>query len=416
MWAEPLEFKLSKKSLISYQKSLMHHAIRSRKENKVTFDEKAILQLVKKYKNDPLYPLILEHRSTQKLLSTYVGTTQPNGRIKGGIPIAADGRVHTTFTSNPSTLRSASQKPNLQNIPRPNGSDQNDPANLIRNFFKAKDGYILTARDFSGIEAKLVGYFANDPDYMRLCAIDVHSFYTAHAVSALDGRIKPYDLPDLSWDDIRLTEYLAHIKKNFKADRNNLYKHLVHAANFGQKERGATEKIFLETGIAYPVETIKRVMDIYYELFPKIKKWHWSALLQVESDGFLKNPFGYVHRFSRAMDYEWINGKCHKSPGVDANKVWAFLPQSTAAGIIKEAMLRLFFNRYEEAGQYLRLLIHDELFSECPIDIVDKVDAIVQEEMERPIQCMPLPDSYNMGSHLIVGTEGKKGYRWGQMK
>lgn len=415
-WAKPLEFKLSKKSLTTYQKSLMHSAIRSRKENRVTFDEKAILQLVKKYKNDPLYPLILAHRGTQKLLSTYVGVTQPSGLIRGGIPIGVDGRVHTTFTSNPSTLRSASQKPNLQNIPRPNGADSDDPANLIRNFFKASDGNILTARDFSGIEAKLVGYFASDPDYMRLCAIDVHSFYTAHAVSALDGRIKSYDLPDLSWDDQRLTDYLAHIKKAFKPERNNLYKHLVHAANFGQKERGAAEKILLETGIVYPVETIKRVMDIYYELFPKIKKWHWAACLQVESDGFLQNPFGYIHRFSRPMDYEWISGKCHKSPGVDANRVWAFLPQSTAAGIIKEAMLRLYNQRFEEAGQYLRLLIHDELFSECPEALVDQVDAVVREEMEKPILCMPLPDSYGMGSHLIVGTEAKKGYRWGQMR
>lgn len=416
LWAKPLEFKLSKKSLTNYQKSLTHQAIRSRKENKVTFDEKAILQLVKKYSNDPLYPLILEHRSVGKLLSTYVGVTQPNGRIRGGISIALDGRVHTTFTSNPSTLRSASQKPNLQNIPRPNPNDPSDAANLIRNFFRAPEGTILSARDFSGIEAKLVGYFAGDPDYMRLCAIDVHSFYTAHAVSALDGRIKSSDLPDLSWDDARLTSYLAYIKKNFKSDRNNLYKHLVHAANFGQKEKGATEKIFLETGINYPVATIKRVMDVYYDLFPKIRKWHWNALLQVEAEGYLKNPFGYIHRFSRPFDYEKQGVEWRRTPGMDANRVWAFLPQSTAAGIIKESMLKLFTSRFEEAGQYLRLLIHDELFLECPESLVDQVDSIVQEEMERPIIQMPLPEAYNMGSHLIIGTEGKRGKTWGSMK
>lgn len=416
VWAKPLEFKLSKKSLTTYQKSLTHQAVRSRKENKVTFDEKAILVLVKKYPKDPLYPLILEHRGVGKLLSTYVGVTQANGRIRGGIPIGTDGRVHTTFTSNPSTLRSASQKPNLQNIPRPNGADPNDAANLIRNFFKARPGTILSARDFSGIEAKLVGYFAGDPDYMRLCAIDVHSFYTAHAVSALDGRIKSSDLPDLSWDDAKLTEYLGYIKKHFKADRNNLYKHLVHAANFGQKEKGATEKIFLETGVNYPVATIKRVMDVYYDLFPKIRKWHWNALLQVEAEGYLKNPFGYIHRFSRPFDYEKLGTEWKRTPGMDANKIWAFLPQSTAAGIIKEAMLRLYKDRFEEAGQYLRLLIHDELFSEVPEDQVTQIDAIVQEEMERPILQMPLPDTYRQGPHLIIGTEAKKGPRWGQMK
>lgn len=76
VWAKPLGFKVSKLGLSNYQKVLQHQAILSRKEKKVTFDENAILKLVKKYPHDQLYPLILEHREVQKLLSTYVGTTQ----------------------------------------------------------------------------------------------------------------------------------------------------------------------------------------------------------------------------------------------------------------------------------------------------------------------------------------------------
>ena len=414
IWAEPLKFKVSKLGLTNYQSALKHQAVISRKEGKTTFDEKAIIQLIKKHPKDPLYPLILEHRGTQKLLSNYIGVTQPNGRVKGGIPVGKDGRVRCTFTSNPSTLRSACQQPNLQNQVRPKGPD--DPATIVRNLFIASPGTILGARDFSGIEAKLVGYFAGDPDYMRLCSIDVHSYYTAYAINALDGRIKTYDLPQLSWDDARLSDYLANIKREFKRDRNNLYKHLVHAANFGQKERGAQEKILLETGIAYPVATIKRVMDVYYDLFPKIKKWQWNSLLQVEKEGFLRNPFGYVHRFNRPFDYEKIGNQWQKSQGIDANKIYAFLPQSTAAGVIKEAMLRLYQDRFEEAGQYLRLLIHDELFWEVPIDLFEEVDRIVAQEMERPITQMPLPASYGLGPYLTIGTEGKKGYSWGSMK
>lgn len=339
---------------------------------------------------------------------------RPTGRIKGGLPVGSDGRVRTMFTSNPSTLRSASQNPNLQNIPRSKGVG--DPSEIIRNLFVAEEGNILLARDYSGIEAKLVGYFAGAPQYMRLCAIDVHSFYTAYAINAVDGRISSASLPQLSWNDEDLTAALGDIKKRFKADRNNLYKHLVHAINFGQKAKGAAEKILAETGHSYDLNLIQRVMDLYLELFPEIRRWHQSTLLQVEKDGYLRNPFGYQHRFSRPFEYEKVDGDWVRKQGADANACWAFLPQSSAAGIIKEAMLRLFQTRYEEAGQYLRLLIHDELFLEVPEELLENVEHVLTEEMERPIVQMPMLPEWGMGDYLMVGTEGKKGKRWGQMK
>lgn len=416
-WARIEPFKVSKQSLLAYQKAKKHRPIVDRKKGTTTFDEKATLLLVKRYPDDKLYPLILEFRAVQKLLGTYIGTTLPNGRIRGGLPVGFDGRIHTIFTSNPSTLRSASQNPNLQNIPRPDPSDPENPANIVRNLFIAAPGTILLARDYSGIEAKLVGYFASAPDYMRLCAIDVHSFYTAYALNALDGRIATGDLPQLSWSDSDLTACLGGIKKKFKAERNNLYKHLVHAINFGQTARGAQEKILQETGINFEVKTIQYVMDLYKELFPEIPRWHELVLATAEKNGFLKNPFGYVHRFSRPYEYEKdYDGNWTKKQGPDANKCWAFLPQSSAAGIIKEAMSRLYFDRFEEAGQYLRLLIHDELWLEVPELKVDEVEEVLTEEMERPIKAMPLNPNWNQGDYLIVGTEGKRGRSWGSMR
>lgn len=330
--------------------------------------------------------------------------------IKGGMPTGPDSRIRTTYNHNPSTLRLASQHPNLQNLPRPT-SDPNDPANIVRGLITAGPGQILLARDFSGIEALLVGYFAMSDRYMRLCKIDVHSYYTAWALNALDGRISANDLPELSWDDSRLRTRLAEIKKEFKADRNTLYKHLVHGANFFQGAKGAAEKIFHETGIEYPVKLVQKVMDVYFELFPEIRKWQMQLMVQADRDGHLRNPYGYIHRFSKIWDFEKVGGEWQRSPGPESNKVVAFLPQSTAAGIMKSAMLRLY-DRFEEAGQYLRLTVHDELLCECPVDYVDTLDAIMQHEMEQPAIELPLRG----GGYLSVGTEAKRGERWGQME
>jgi uracil-DNA glycosylase family 4 len=416
-WTRPLEFKLSKLGLTNYQQVLKHKAILSRKEKKVTFDEDAIVLLMRKYPNDPLYPLIIDYRKAGKLLGTYVGVKLPSGRLSGGMPVGSDGRIHTSFGRNASTLRFTSEDPNLQNLPRPS-KNKDDIANLIRNLIVAGAGNILYARDFSGIEAVLVGYFAADPGYIRLSKRDVHTFYTVYAIHALEGpkRILASELPQLDWPDEKLFEALAELKGRFSHERNSLYKHLVHAANFMQGAKGARDKIFSETRIEYPVETVAKVMDVYYNLFPKIRAWHSTVLDEAEKDGYLRNPFGYVHRFARPYEYKNVAGQWEKKPGPDANKVIAFKAQSTAVGIITEAILRLFYNRFEEAGTYMRLQIHDELFFECPESYMHTLDKVVKEEMERPVPELRMPESWNLGSNLAILTEEKYGKRWGQMK
>ncbi len=411
-WAEPLEFKPSLVGMKNYQGVVKHRPVLSRRERKVTFDESALLKLIRQYPQDRLYPLVMDHRKVQKLLTTYIGVADELGMVRGGMQHDASGIIHPEFTHNPETLRSSCQHPNLQQLPR--ASDELSA--IVRNLIVARPGHTFLANDYSGIEAVLVGYFAMAPNYIRLAKMDVHSFYTAYAMNALDGRVSTADLPNASWPNEKLRPHLAWIKGLFKKERNELYKHLVHGGNFMQGARGAQEKILTETGISYPVKTIQRVMDVYFELFPEIRRWHKSIMAQAERDGFVRNPFGYVQRFNKVYDYRKEGGKWVKEPGPQANEVIASGPQSTAAGIIKEALLRLFFNRFEEAGQYLRLLIHDELFLEVPEERWERVHGVLKEEMERPIVKLPLPESYGMGPYLVIDTEGKRGERWGSMR
>jgi hypothetical protein len=261
-----------------------------------------------------------------------------------------------------------------------------------------------------------VGYYAEVPDYIRLAKMDVHSYYTAWALHELEGKIKYEDLPKTNWSDDDLRRRLAEIKVEFKEERNNLFKHLIHAGNFYQSPKGAQELILKVTGKEYPVKQIQSIMEVYFGLFPGIRKWQYALMAQADRDGYLRNAFGYIHRFNRVFDWELVNGKWEKRPGAEANKVVAFLPQSTAAGIIKEAMLRLYQNHFDSVGQFLRLLIHDELMFEVPNKQVEAVATIAKWEMEQPIPELPLPDRWGMGTHLNILTEDKRGDRWGQMK
>jgi hypothetical protein len=350
------------------------------------------------------------------------------------MPVGRDGRIHTQFGHNPSSLRLCSFDPNLQNIPRGDPSDPEAYENYVKDIFVAPEGHIFWERDFSGIEAVLVGYFAGAPNYIRLAKTDVHSFYTAHALHTLDPkRVSHNDLPNLSDPHERLATRLKEIKKEFGKERNGLYKHLVHGANYLQSPNGARDHIFKNTNVPYDVKLIARVMGVYFELFPEIKQWHRDLCQRVDgtkrrdTNGgesvdpwtlgvcFARNPFGYVHHFYNVLDWEKIGNEWISTFGEDAKRLVSFLPQSTAAAIIKQAAKRIY-NEYPWVGETLRLLIHDSILGEAKESEVTTCLEVSERVMSAPIPELPLDPTWEMGEFLTINTEAKVGRSWGSMQ
>jgi hypothetical protein len=346
----------------------------------------------------------------------------------GGMQVESDGRIHTTLGHNPSSGRLCSFDPNLQNIPRSGKGIEK----YVKDFFVSPPGHTFWARDFSGIEAVLVGYFAGARGYVRLAKQDVHSFYTIHALYGLgDPRVAAADLPELSWADEKLFARLKEIKKQFGSERNELFKHLVHGANFLQSPHGAQRKIFKDTGKAHELKLVQKVMGVYFELFPEIRTWHRQLCESVDGQRkreevdvdspvelgvcYARNPFGYVHRFYHVLDWEKIDGKWYSSFGEDAKRLVSFLPQSTAAAIIKKTAKRLYYER-PWVGETIRLLIHDEIFGEAREQELERCLRESQEVMEMPHQELPLDPAWGMGEYLSIGTEAKSGRVWSEMR
>jgi hypothetical protein len=377
----------------------------------------AIRTLALRHPADPFYPILLERREVQKIGGTYIGWWQ-EGRVQGGLPVGRDGRVHTIFTDNPSTLRWASEAPNMQNIPRgdtPLGKE-------VRKLFVAPPGKVFWALDFAGIEAVLVGYFAGSKNYTRLAKLDVHSFFTAHVLKE-EGILTQADLPDLAWADEKLLDALGQIKAQWK-DHRNVNKRLVHGGNYLMGVFKAQEVLFKDLNIRMPIAKVKRIYALYYELFPEIRSWQIQLCRQVDGAedvvgslpnvgvSYVRNPFGFVHRFHRVIEWERIGGKWEWRLGQGAPQVVAFLPQSTAAAMGKEVILAL----PEDIRRDLRLYIHDELLGESDGKRANECLAQTMAVMESPCPALPLPESWGMGTHLSLGVDGKIGPCWGTMR
>jgi len=161
------------------------------------------------------------------------------------------------------------------------------------------------------------------------------------------------------------------------------------------------------------------------------------------------HPFGYKHWFWSVYNYKKlmpaqyykimakyqgredeapvavINGQYFKvGLGEDGKRCIAFYPQSTAAGVLKEAMLRLFdpespsFIGDAYYGKTpLRAPIHDSLLLEVPDAQWDRVFESVCREMQRPIVQQPMTGNLaQFGDYLSIGVAAKQGLDWSQME
>ncbi len=334
--------------------------------------------------------------------------------VQGGFPVDVDNRVRTFFTHNPSSLRLSSHSPNLQNIPR--GST--DYEKWVKECFVAPAGKLFWERDFSAIEAVLVGYFSGSARYIRFAKLGVHDFLCSHIV----GRPA-----DLGWSDTELRAYFKALKKE-EPEARTVAKRVVHMSNY----MGTPRRMAYDNPEIFPsIKEAQRLQDLYFDLFPEIRQWHKDLCTRVDGAKrrtvdtdeavdpwtlgvcYARNPFGYVHHFYNVLDWEKIGSEWVWSYGEDAKRLVSFLPQSTAAAIIKQAAKQIF--AHPIVGPTIRLLIHDSILGECDAGLVQECLDVSAEVMEAPILQLPLDPTWELGEFLTISTEAKTGQTWGEM-
>lgn len=269
---------------------------------------------------------------------------------------------------------------------------------------------VLGARDYSGIEAVITGYCMQDPTYIKLAKLGVHAFLCSYLVG---------EPADTSWDDDKLRAWFRRIKKQHP-DMYYVAKKVVHLSNYG----GTPAKMWeAEPTVFKSPKEAAKYQDHYFSIAPKLPKWHLELCERAEKTGFVRAPDGFIHRFHNLFRYEYVKGigwtkfNRQNKPmyGEDAKRAIAFQPQHMAAVYMKQSMVRIG-DEAPDLVQWLRLTIHDELLWECPEEMIHEVDFRVKEIMEQPCRYMPLPVEWGMGEFLSIGTEGKVGKKWGEMK
>lgn len=282
----------------------------------------------------PAVELILQYRQLAKLKSTYCDTLADKAD--------AAGRIHSSFNQTETrTGRISSTEPNLQNIPV-----RQEEGRILRQFFRAADGYLLCDADYSQIELRVLAHMAGDSAMIDafLNNRDIHRI-TASQVFGV-----PFEM---------VTPAMRSRAK---------------AVNFGIVYGIGAFSLSKDIGV-----TRKEADDYikgYFATYPGVKAFMDRETEQAKQTGYAVTMYG------RRRGLPELKSSNANLRGFGERVAKNMPIQGTAADIIKIAMLRVHRRiAHEKLDARLILQVHDELIVEAKLEIADYVCRMLEEEM-----------------------------------
>ncbi len=301
----------------------------------------------------PVIPLIIEHRQTSKLRSTFV-----DGLKKAIDP--KDGRVHTTFNQTlTATGRLSSSDPNLQNIPI-----RMEAGQQIRRAFIAAPGHVLLDADYSQIELRLLAHLSEDPAMVEafVQSEDIH----------LNTACRIFGLPPQ-----KVTPEMRSIAKTMN------FSIVYGISDFG-----------LARDLGIPVRHAHRYIAEYEEQYPQVRRYLDQLIEKAYQTGYVETLFG---RRRYLVELKSANRNLRQFGERAAMNTPV---QGTAADLIKIAMVRVA-ERFIQMGlkSCLILQVHDELIVESPLEEAEQASKILKDAMENVVRLkVPLVAEVHQGA------------------
>ncbi len=315
-----------------------------------TTDADALAWLATQTDNE-LPVIMLRHREQAKLRVTVEGLIKT---------IAADGRIHTTFSQTvAATGRLSSTEPNLQNVPV-----RTDEGRAIRRGFVVGEGFesLMTA-DYSQIELRVMAHLSED-----------------------EGLIEAFT----SGEDLHTTvasQVFSVAKSEVDAEMRRKIKAMSYGLAYGLSAFGLSQQLNIEAGEA------RALMDTYFERFGGVRDYLHRVVDEARATGYTATMLG---RRRYLPDLNSDNRQRREA----AERMALNAPiQGTAADIVKIAMLDVDKAlRAEQLTSRLLLQVHDEVVLEIAPGERDAVEELVRREMSGAVQLRaPLDVSVGVG-------------------
>ena len=296
---------------------------------------------------------VLEWRSLQKLLNTYVDA----------LPKQVDTmteRIHAEFNQAvASTGRLSSNNPNLQNIPirNPRGRE------VRKAFICENENYVMLSADYSQIELRVIAALSEDPNMISAFNknLDIHSSTAAKVFN------------------VKLEDVTKEQRSNAKT------------VNFGIIYGVSAFGLSNQTSLTRSES--KLLIESYYDAYPKLKNYISSQINFARENGYVETILG------RKRYLRDINSRNAIVRGAAERNAVNAPVQGSAADIIKIAMIKIH-EKFQKSNFKSKMLVqvHDELVFEVHKKELEQVKKLIKIEMEQAYSfCVPLKVDMDQG-------------------
>ena len=300
---------------------------------------------------------ILNWRSTQKLLSTYVNALPEEIHPKTG-------RIHTVYNQAvAATGRLSSNAPNLQNIPIRTERGQQ----VRKAFIPRDDDHVLLAADYSQIELRIIAALSKDPSLVAA----FQNNEDIHATTAA----KVFNVP---------------LEKVTRSQRSNA-KTVNFGIIYGVSAFGLSQQTDLNRTES------KELINTYYENYPQLKSYMSSQVDFARENGYVTTVLGRRRYLKDILSQNAIVRGAAERNAINAPI------QGSAADIIKLAMIKIH-DRMKNGDWKAKMLlqVHDELVFDVPKSEVDSLSTMIKEEMENAFKLeVPLVVDIGVGNNWL---------------
>ena len=357
------------------------------KESRPTTGKDELKYIVEKT-NDPVLSRVMQIRSYDKMLTNDL----PNWKPK------EDGRVHTTWEFGAPTGQLSSIKPNIQNC-----SKHTDLGQEFRGIICAEEGMEFSEIDYKTFHVAVMGYVANDPDYIKYSQMDPHSIFASHIIHTPD--VTPVDIKGMTKAQIK--EITKNIKTNYHEIRQNVAKPSVlgNQLGLGPLRLHRQNRNYIKSQ-----EEAQALQGVLARLFPRVEKAKDFIRELAHRQKYLSNPWGRRQDFYEVFNYVWDKriSNWAKRAGSDSEKSLAFAVQSCAFGMIAEKILECERLGYNERFQWINT-IHDSSQFYRRIDQREEFTRLVVPIYEAPCKWL-VAEACPQG--LQVGVDHSIGRNW----
>jgi uracil-DNA glycosylase family 4 len=374
---------------------------------------------------DNFYLKVTEYRGYTKMKSTYVAGFQPR----------EDGRVHPAITFDTAIGQTSSRNPNAHNFPKLKPTYE--LAQEMRGMICAPPGYEISEWDYKSCHALTLGFLAEDPDYMRLTRLDVHSFVAGHFLGCWDG----FKIIGESDDELRERFRWLKSDQARKHVRDDQAKHAILGIGNGLRAKGLYDRYMEnfvldacpdcklparwprpypkrkpvcrlcgDTGHPSGLKIAERFLTLLEKLFPKVFRYQEEERQRAHRDMKLLSPTLFIRRFYEV--FRWDGKKSDWGHGDQAEQAVAFRHPNIAFCHIRRALKNLgaagLDSRY---GLFNN--IHDSFMFCYPQELREQHVRDVY-----PVLVAPNPTLVNSTAPqgLVIGVEASAGERWNAME